>query len=92
MMMMMMCNVCVTRYIFHRLFLGDFMFVRARRPLSAGEELTFSYCDPLDPLDERRDEMQRRCGYQCACELCQDQEVFEDEEPRKAAVSVVGWA
>jgi hypothetical protein len=63
------------------------MFVRARRALSAGEELTFSYLDPLLPLDKRRHIIKRDHGFVCHCELCTDQEEFEDKEPRKAAVS-----
>jgi SET and MYND domain-containing protein len=65
--------------------MGDFMFVRARRPLAAGEELTFSYMDPMTPFKDRSHQIMRDHGFVCTCELCLDQEQLE-QEPHKAAV------
>jgi hypothetical protein len=65
------------------------MFVRARHPLSAGQELTFSYCDPLDPLDERRGKIQAKHRFICNCDLCRDQQELVDTRPDKAQVGTL---
>lgn len=50
-------------------FLADTIFLRARRPILAGEELVDSYADSMAPLAERREVLEKH-GFVCGCELC----------------------
>lgn len=55
--------------------LGHFV-LRALRDIPAGEELTYSYVGGLkgaDQLDERRQRLRRRWGFDCQCALCRAQ-------------------
>jgi len=50
--------------------IGDMLFVRCQRRVAAGEELTISYCNPTDGVQERLDSLFSRHGFVCKCELC----------------------
>lgn len=52
-----------------RLHVGDYVIVHASRDVKAGEELTFSYFDVLNPL-EKRSEMSQTWGFRCSCRRC----------------------
>lgn len=53
-----------------RMHIGNAMFVRAARPILAGEELTITYFGVLDSL-ETRQESAKEWGFQCTCTRCE---------------------
>ena len=45
--------------------------IRAVQPIRAGEEITISYLnEPLQMHDARQEEMSRRYGFKCRCQVC----------------------
>ncbi|CAB4407767.1 unnamed protein product [Rhizophagus irregularis] len=52
-----------------RIFWGDLMFVRTICPIKKGEELTFSYVDPMLAGEERLRSL-KSFGITCQCRLC----------------------
>ncbi|MEW5312041.1 MAG: hypothetical protein WDW38_003703 [Sanguina aurantia] len=71
------CIGNVTRY-----FIGDFMFVRAVEDLPRGKQLSYSYIIETEPLEERRDAL-RPHGFQCACEMCEEEGAAEADPKRR---------
>ncbi|KAG2500612.1 hypothetical protein HYH03_001379 [Edaphochlamys debaryana] len=67
----------------HRYFIGDFMFVRTAEDLPAGTEVTHSYVDSLDSLEDRTAALQRH-GFVCGCELCQEDRAWGAQQPEQA--------
>jgi hypothetical protein len=55
---------------------GDFLFIRAVKPIKKGEEVTITYWSPKIPA--RREAMKGR-KFECKCRLC----LMEDKEPRE---------
>lgn len=51
-------------------FIGDMMLVRAKRPISAGEELLHSYVDEKMRYMERQEALMTTWGFKCDCGLC----------------------
>lgn len=51
-------------------FIGDMMLVRAKRPISAGEELLHSYVDEKMRYMERQGALMTTWGFECDCGLC----------------------
>ncbi len=50
----------------------------ARRPISAGEELTCAYLSVCDlPLSQRQAKLQRRFHFVCTCEKCETEKATE---------------
>ncbi|RIA97019.1 hypothetical protein C1645_814683 [Glomus cerebriforme] len=52
-----------------RIFWGDLMFVRTAHPIKKGEELTFSYVNPMLPGEERL-RILKSFDINCRCRLC----------------------
>lgn len=46
------------------------MELRALRNISKGEELTFSYVDPLNLSADRQKQLKERFHFDCSCERC----------------------
>ena len=46
----------------------------ARRPISAGEQLTITYVDSGAPMEERRAELEHAYGFTCRCAMCREEE------------------
>eukprot|EP00927_Polykrikos_kofoidii_P039061 TRINITY_DN33499_c0_g1_i1.p1 TRINITY_DN33499_c0_g1~~TRINITY_DN33499_c0_g1_i1.p1 ORF type:complete len:370 (+),score=50.56 TRINITY_DN33499_c0_g1_i1:87-1112(+) len=40
------------------------------RPLAAGDEVTIAYADIDGPVEQRREELQKRFGFLCSCQRC----------------------
>uniref|UniRef100_A0A7S0ASR2 SET domain-containing protein n=2 Tax=Pyrodinium bahamense TaxID=73915 RepID=A0A7S0ASR2_9DINO len=56
---------------------GDSYIARASRTLKAGDEVTFSFWDVLEPLDNRRQTATEKCGgFWCRCPRCEAEETF----------------
>ncbi|KAF2876202.1 hypothetical protein BDV95DRAFT_218942, partial [Massariosphaeria phaeospora] len=53
-----------------RTFIGDMHFLRATRPIRAGEELTHQYVSPDLDIDARQAKYNASWGFTCDCELC----------------------
>ncbi|KAG7375448.1 SET and MYND domain-containing protein 3 [Phytophthora boehmeriae] len=53
-------------------FCGQQMQVRTVRDVEAGEELTVSYIELLQPTHARREELKNSYFFECACARCQD--------------------
>ena len=58
--------------------------VEALRDISAGEELTLSYIDENDPLEDRKKNL-ASYGFKCGCPKCVMEEKEEKEEERPVA-------
>lgn len=50
-------------------FVGDFMFVRAKYKMKAGDEVTIPYIEAIASYEERSDELAQRNAH-CTCSLC----------------------
>ena len=61
--------------------------MRALRLVRAGEELTISYCNPLDSVRDRRAALWRTHAFVCACELCEAGDSSERYAAAAAAAS-----
>jgi len=58
-------------------FFGDTLVARAARDLRAGDEVTFSFLDALEPLEVRREAAMERCGgFWCRCPRCEAEEAL----------------
>ena len=68
--MTMQSIVCVPSMSDCRYTVAGVLFIRAQRTVLAGEELTISYCSPLDSVQDRRSTLWRTHEFVCACELC----------------------
>jgi len=53
-----------------RSFIGDVLFLHARRKIAAGEEITHTYVDPAITYEQRRNTL-RTWGVDCKCRLCE---------------------
>ena len=53
-----------------KVLLGDWVFLRAARDISPGEELTQFYCDIRMPLEMRQKELKELFGFCCGCGRC----------------------
>lgn len=40
------------------------------KDIKEGEEICISYCDVVQPCDSRRQDLKKRYGFMCDCELC----------------------
>jgi hypothetical protein len=67
---------------------GGALFVRAQREALAGEELTISYCNPLDSVHDRRSALWKTHAFVCACELCEAGDDSAQYAEAAAAASV----
>jgi len=47
------------------------LWLVARRPIAAGEELSITYMDSSRPFAERRARLLHGYGFECACAKCQ---------------------
>ncbi|KAF4634143.1 hypothetical protein G7Y89_g3970 [Cudoniella acicularis] len=45
-------------------------YTQASRTINAGEEITITYIDPLQSLEERQAAIERSWGFSCTCSLC----------------------
>lgn len=54
-------------------FVGDMMLVRAKRPISAGEEILHSYVDETSTYKARKEALMTTWGFECGCGLCERQ-------------------
>lgn len=54
-------------------FIGDMMLVRAKRPISSGEELLHSYIDEETGYKARQEALMTTWGFECDCGLCERQ-------------------
>ncbi|KAK7696883.1 hypothetical protein SLS64_014111 [Diaporthe eres] len=54
-------------------FVGDMMLVRAKRPISAGEEILHSYVDERSSYKARKEALMATWGFECGCGLCEKQ-------------------
>lgn len=54
-------------------FVGDMMLVRAKRPISAGEEILHSYVDERSTYKARKEALMTTWGFECGCGLCERQ-------------------
>lgn len=54
-------------------FIGDMMLVRAKRPISAGEEILHSYIDKSIGYKARQEALTTTWGFECDCGLCERQ-------------------
>ena len=59
--------------------IGDFMILRAVRPVRKGEELLHSYVPTLNELPDR-DKSLGKFGFTCLCELCEVQRATSEQE------------
>lgn len=59
--------------------IGDFMILRAVRPVRKGEELLHSYVPTLNELPDR-DKSLSNFGFTCLCELCEVQRTTSKQE------------
>ena len=57
----------------------DEMEIRATSKILKGQEITISYTNALENFKERR-EFCHKMGFVCSCELCQDEEINNDDE------------
>ena len=53
-----------------KVLLADWVFLRAAREISPGEELTQFYCDIRMPVDMRQKELKDLFGFTCDCPRC----------------------
>ncbi|KAF2831890.1 SET domain-containing protein [Ophiobolus disseminans] len=53
-----------------RTFLGDILFLRATRDISAGEEITSQYVVPELTIADRQQKYKETWGFECDCRLC----------------------
>ena len=53
-----------------KVLLADWVFLRAARDISPGEELTQFYCDIRMPVDMRQKELSDLFGFNCGCGRC----------------------
>lgn len=53
-----------------RSFLGDLVILRACRSIRQGDSITIAHIEPIMPLEERRAELARPPGVECACDFC----------------------
>ncbi|KAG6362429.1 hypothetical protein INS49_010659 [Diaporthe citri] len=51
-------------------FIGDMMLVRAKRAISAGEEILHSYIDEKGSYKARQEALMATWGFECGCGLC----------------------
>lgn len=67
--------------------IGDFIILRALRPIKKGEELHHSYVPTLNELKDREGAL-GKFGFTCRCELCNTQRTISEQElrSRKRAV------
>lgn len=54
-------------------FVGDMMLVRAKRAISAGEEILHSYVDERSSYKARQEALVTTWGFECGCGLCERQ-------------------
>lgn len=54
-------------------FVGDMMLVRAKRSISAGEEILHSYVDERSSYKARQEALVTTWGFECGCGLCERQ-------------------
>ena len=57
--------------------------IRSVLPISAGDEITFCYIDPLQARDARRLELLQRYNFLCRCSACIDDGVVEASDNRR---------
>ncbi|XP_022996186.1 uncharacterized protein LOC111491461 [Cucurbita maxima] len=65
-----------------RLHIGDHIMVHAARDIKTGEEITFSYFDPLSPWKDRK-RMSETWGFNCKCKRCRFEEQMSKKEEIK---------
>lgn len=65
-------------------------FVWAREKLTVGTEITLTYLDFGESLDERTDMCQTTWGFKCRCQLCLDDEK-DDHAQRRELLSGYRW-
>jgi len=59
-------------------YFGDTCVARAARDLRAGDEVTFSFWDVLEPLEARRQAATEKCGgFWCGCPRCQAEDALD---------------
>jgi len=46
------------------------VFIKATRDIAENEQVTISYIDLLEPLDNRQVSLKQRWGFDCVCERC----------------------
>ncbi|KAL0538874.1 hypothetical protein IC582_023041 [Cucumis melo] len=65
-----------------RLHIGDHILVHASRDIKAGEEITFTYFDPLSSWKDRK-RMSETWGFNCNCKRCRFEEEISNKEEMK---------
>jgi SET domain len=57
--------------------------VHAVRTIHTGEELTISYIDPAQPRLDRLKRIKKSWGFDCACSLCTQRDIFTKESDKR---------
>eukprot|EP00747_Dinoflagellata_sp_TGD_P179304 gnl/TRDRNA2_/TRDRNA2_29917_c0_seq1.p1 gnl/TRDRNA2_/TRDRNA2_29917_c0~~gnl/TRDRNA2_/TRDRNA2_29917_c0_seq1.p1 ORF type:complete len:551 (+),score=83.89 gnl/TRDRNA2_/TRDRNA2_29917_c0_seq1:28-1680(+) len=70
-----------------KVLLSDWVFLRAARSISPGEELTQFYCDIRMPVEMRESEMREEYGFACNCRRC----LFEQDLEKLGGSALSTW-
>ncbi|RUS32635.1 hypothetical protein BC938DRAFT_474805 [Jimgerdemannia flammicorona] len=68
--------------------IGDFMFIRTVRDLSAGEEVCVTYIEMLDTYEGRMKELEKR-NFECRCPLCGFERAQRRPEITRGSVGIM---